>query len=671
MASTSSTAASHTSSAKKPEAESCSVDIVLDRFAEAWQLAKVIAPKMKRGQDMVTKFQYHMGILTARRCDLEKFEQHQQMHAALIALRNTLLTAKILFERVEKKRFFVNRNFQGKIDRAMSDLVTYSVQLEVVASMLASEQGQKTAEDARKQYEDLCKTQMQLSLAASQARTRSPGGGSSSGDDGFSGTGSDRDSRSGSGSDYDDRPRSHRSRSGGKSGGPPGIADLRVEAVPGLADGKKVGLGEQIEQQTEKEREAKLARLCVEGNSYLLGVGRAQDLTTAFRCFMEAAQAGFAPAQHQVGRMFLHGAGTVANSDEALSWFRRAADQGHGGALNALGIVYETGSCGVVPDNATAAKYFDQAAHEGDVEAMVNVAYHYEHGLGVDRDEVAASGWLAEAAHRGFAKAQNNLGVMLFHGRGVPQSREEALRWFVLAAQQGHAPAIQNAAFMYETGTFVERNATLAAELYSAAASVEPTGEALTRLACIRAEQGQCDEAVELLSRASLGGHSSAYVALGELYERGWRCNPSRADLARSCYAAASDAGDPRGIARLAALHFAGVGVPENHTLAFSLFLRAAAMGDAEAQNNVGVMYRDGDGTFASLSEAQKWFEQAAVQDEPWALFNLAELYELGRVPATDATAKAAELYTRASELGNPIAEEKLVALRRAASKRL
>ena len=60
--------------------------------------------------------------------------------------------------------------------------------------------------------------------------------------------------------------------------------------------------------------------------------------------------------------------------------------------------------------------------------------------------------------------------------------------------------------------------------------------------------------------------------------------------------------------------------------------LRARAeQGDAEAQNNLGVMYATGEGVPEDDAEAVRWYRLAAEQGYAVAQFNLGNMYEIGR----------------------------------------
>ena len=59
-------------------------------------------------------------------------------------------------------------------------------------------------------------------------------------------------------------------------------------------------------------------------------------------------------------------------------------------------------------------------------------------------------------------------------------------------------------------------------------------------------------------------------------------------------------------------------------------YRKAADQGIAEAQFNLGVMYRDGQGVTQDYAEAVKWFRKAADQGNADAQFNLGVMYRNG-----------------------------------------
>ena len=64
---------------------------------------------------------------------------------------------------------------------------------------------------------------------------------------------------------------------------------------------------------------------------------------------------------------------------------------------------------------------------------------------------------------------------------------------------------------------------------------------------------------------------------------------------------------------------------------AVSWYRIAADQGDADAQYNLGTMYRDGEGVPRDYAEALKWFRRAADQEHARAQYTLGVMYDVGR----------------------------------------
>jgi uncharacterized protein len=62
----------------------------------------------------------------------------------------------------------------------------------------------------------------------------------------------------------------------------------------------------------------------------------APDMAVAIESYLGAAEAGFAPAQHRLGQIYLYGQGVNQNLREARRWFSAAAQQGHAAAARHL-----------------------------------------------------------------------------------------------------------------------------------------------------------------------------------------------------------------------------------------------------------------------------------------------------------------------------------------------
>ena len=94
----------------------------------------------------------------------------------------------------------------------------------------------------------------------------------------------------------------------------------------------------------------------------------------------------------------------------------------------------------------------------------------------------------------------------------------------------------------------------------------------------------------------------------------------------------------------------------ENYEDAALWYKKAAEQGLAEAQNNLGVMYKDGQGVKQDFKEAARWFRLAAQQDNTLAQLNLGWLYHAGKGVCQDADS-ACFWYSKAAQKGHDTAQ--------------
>ena len=92
---------------------------------------------------------------------------------------------------------------------------------------------------------------------------------------------------------------------------------------------------------------------------------------------------------------------------------------------------------------------------------------------------------------------------------------------------------------------------------------------------------------------------------------------------------------------------------------AFRYFLSAAKLGNANAQNDVGNMYKDGEGVTKNYTNAYQWYFKAANQGHYYAQNNLGDLYYFGNGVKQDYM-KAFEWYSKAAEKGYNVAQYSL-----------
>jgi len=165
----------------------------------------------------------------------------------------------------------------------------------------------------------------------------------------------------------------------------------------------------------------------------------------------------------------------------------------------------------------------------------------------------------------------------------------------------------------------------------------------------------QVPEAIGAWRRAADKGSTSAVVELGVLYGTG--AGVARDEVqARKLFERAANAGNPRGVSNLAAL--SGGGAASDPARAREL-LAKAALTNAEAQYQLGLMMADGTGGTRDDIGARNLFEKAAAQNHPGALERMGAFTQEGRGGPKD-TAAAKAYYERAAALGDDDAKKAL-----------
>lgn len=92
---------------------------------------------------------------------------------------------------------------------------------------------------------------------------------------------------------------------------------------------------------------------------------QAEDNATALRYYRLAAEAGNADAAYALGSMYASGDGTARDYVQARAWFEKAADQGHNGALETLGIAHLEGGLGMEKNSELGRQLLQRAANNG------------------------------------------------------------------------------------------------------------------------------------------------------------------------------------------------------------------------------------------------------------------------------------------------------------------
>ena len=219
-----------------------------------------------------------------------------------------------------------------------------------------------------------------------------------------------------------------------------------------------------------------------------------KDYNEALKWYRKAANQGFAQGQYKLGYMYDWGYGVKKNDKEALKWFLKAADQGHADAMNSIGLHYEHG-WSVIQNYQIAKEWFQKAINRNPnnwsaKENLTNLEKRiaeqsgiknydisaeeaYKKGVECENkiDYITAFVYYLTAAEQEHINAQIKIGEMYRSGNGVTKDYAEALKWYRKAADQGDVWAMNNIGVLYE---YDLQNYQTAKEWYQKALNKDP-----------------------------------------------------------------------------------------------------------------------------------------------------------------------------------------------------
>lgn len=334
-----------------------------------------------------------------------------------------------------------------------------------------------------------------------------------------------------------------------------------------------------------------------------------------FIASVRKARQGDSDAQWQVGLTYTE----LGDYARAVPMLRFAADQGHARAAELLGWSYENGF-GTGKDLDEARRWYLFASTQGEAGAAAALGRLLLKGNGPDRYKEA---WqqFEVAASQNNTDAQYFLGWMLTQGIGQ-QPRDHALAydWFLKAAHQGHAGAQLAVATHLSQGLGVSANSMAAREwLVRASEKGDPVANYMLGSLHKAAGKEEHEFAIRGYRVAAAAGHRAAQYELADLLVN----SASEAD-------------------RMEAELWLG---------------RALEAGHKAAANRLGELYRDSEGMPPRLDKARDLFQQAAEHGNAIAMYNLAEMLNIGLGGARD-TEMALKWYVRAADGGNKKAAE-------------
>ena len=166
----------------------------------------------------------------------------------------------------------------------------------------------------------------------------------------------------------------------------------------------------------------------------------APDLDTALHHFKASAEAGHPWGMNALGYGYLM---TRTDLKEGHRWLKKASDAQYARAMVNLAWAYGEG-LGVDRDEGAAFEWYQKAADLGDSRGLLGVGMSYQNGWGVEEDPEAAVPFLRRSAELGEAEGQYRYGLALYTGDGVSRQVKQGIAWMRKAAAQSFEPAIES-----------------------------------------------------------------------------------------------------------------------------------------------------------------------------------------------------------------------------------
>lgn len=193
-------------------------------------------------------------------------------------------------------------------------------------------------------------------------------------------------------------------------------------------------------------------------------LGIKTNLERAYTLSLQASKHGSPDASYWTAVCYEKGLGTKKDSARAVTFYRKAASQGHGKAMHRLALILQHAQLNTTPAPKEAFMWLKRAAAVGTIPAAIHdLALMYERGNGaltasiVIPDDAYALDLYKKAAAMNYAPSQVKLGTCYEYGRlGCHSDPRRSIDWYRRAADQGNPAAELALSGWYLTGAKVE-----------------------------------------------------------------------------------------------------------------------------------------------------------------------------------------------------------------------
>ena len=420
------------------------------------------------------------------------------------------------------------------------------------------------------------------------------------------------------------------------------------------------------------------------GRLFLKGHGVEQNYNSAFNSFLLSAENGYAHANYYIGNMYYYGLGFEQDYLEAFGYYQAASDNRDSYADYRLGKMYQKGE-GININLIEAERHY-QKSHLKVVMANYDLARLYETNTDTfdkSDDEIFS---LYQAALEGLIMQEEDIhndfteiriGNMYLSGKGTEQNIEKAIEWFEKAAEQNNPDALYQLGYIYGAEAYSVLNEEKSNEYYSRALAEYINAEKDNANANAECRIGRMyvngmgteangAEGVRWLEKSALNNNSDAAYQLYKLYSEGELIESdheravqfleisARLDNPYAQYAfgklklddgdvkesikwleQASDKNMPYASYKLGTVYASDEYGQLDEEKSQKFYSKALSDFETVYQENpddltayqIAGMYLSGKGTEQNIEKAIEWFEKAAEQNNPDALYQLGYIY--------------------------------------------
>lgn len=280
-----------------------------------------------------------------------------------------------------------------------------------------------------------------------------------------------------------------------------------------------------------------------------------------------------------LGNAYYYGVGCEVDKDKAFKIIYPLAVKGMVSAERLLGYFYLTN--GNEEEKARSEYWFNKAAEAGDDESLLYLGIFYFDKDNPRKDFKKGFSYFEKASNNGDSDATLILGCCYDDGDYVKEDLPKAFSFFSLSAKYGNTRALGYMGVFYLMGRGIEKDEK---------------------------------KAVELLKESAKAGSDHAMNYLGVCYDRGLGGLPVDHTIRNEWWMKALELGNKESYYMMGLVYMNGDHVETDKSKAFSYFLKAASLGDIDAEFEAGRCLIEGIGTDVDMKQGRSLMEASAKE---------------------------------------------------------